>query len=109
MRAFSQYIYIYTYTSIYYNECENKTRGREKEENKEKKRKTSVNGNVGDFRDFIYAYTQIIPRVFPASERYYREGSVGRGRKYTTDPNYTYTCLTHIHIDQSKQGPRDYV
>lgn len=30
-------------------------------------------------------------------------------REYTTDANYTYTCLTHIHIDQSKQGPRDYV
>lgn len=25
------------------------------------------------------------------------------------DPEYTYTCLTHRYIDESKQGPRDYV
>lgn len=36
----------------------------EKGRRTEKKRKTSGNGNVGDFRDFIYPHTQIL---FPAS------------------------------------------
>jgi len=114
--SFFAYIYIYIHTYIYISlytmmSAGEKRKG-EKGRRTEKKKKNEWKWQRGWFPGFyISTYTDFIPRVFPASERYCREESVGRDRA-STQPTQTiliHASHTYTHIDQSKQGPRDYV
>lgn len=89
---------IYIYTPIYTMSAKIKKNKREKKGRKWKRKKKRVEMATWDFRDFIYAYTQIIsPRLPRVRKIPNREGSVGRGPKYTTDPKLYYLYMPHTH------------
>lgn len=108
------YTYIHTYIGIYDEECGSKTSSGKRvgKESNDRKELEKIGKTTRQHDGFgIFNIIHRLPFAYPCEKK----RRYGRHRKMLGRPrihnrlNYTYTCFTHIYIDESKQGPRDYV